>query len=51
MELRWYETYDENGVPSGKTLQFREEIPVWQKGEWEDVPYVRERKVKEKEED
>ena len=50
MELRWYETYDENGVESGSTLQYRNEMPVWQTGEWEDVPYIRERKVNEEEE-
>ena len=48
MELRWYQTYDENGVDSSETLQ------IWRQvgddpddGYWEDVPYVRERERKD----
>ncbi len=39
MELRWYQTYDKNGVDSYEYLQ------VWNHvaREWEDVPFVRER--------
>jgi len=41
MELRWYETYDQDGVESGQILQFKEN----EEDEWEDVPYERERVV------
>lgn len=40
IELRWYETYDQYGRNSGKTLQYRSEDSQ----EWKDVPYIRERK-------
>jgi hypothetical protein len=39
MELRFYQTYDEYGVDSEKTLQFRE----CENDEWEDVEFFRER--------
>jgi len=47
MNLRWYETYDENGLESGQVLQQYDAEYEY----WEDIPYVRERKVKEKKED
>jgi len=43
MNLRWYQTYDENGLDSEMVLQhYNTELEMW-----EDVPFVRE---KEKEE-
>ena len=39
MELKWYQTYDKNGVNSEKTLQYRE----GDEAEWDDVMFVRER--------
>lgn len=46
MNLRWYETYDKNGVESGQVLQqYNAEY-----GYWENIPYVREREVIEEEE-
>jgi len=41
MELRWYETYDQDGVESGEVLQFRDKPD----DEWQNVPYVRARVV------
>ena len=41
MELRWYQTYDKNGVESPEVLQYREDD--WHPDLWEDVPSVRER--------
>jgi len=43
MQLRWYETYDKNGVNSGPTLQYYNEEYLC----WDDVPYVREREREE----
>ena len=46
MNLRWYQTYDENGVNSEMELQqYNAEY-----GYWETVPFVRERQVEEEEE-
>ncbi len=44
MELRWYQTYDEYGIDSEMTLQFKREGD-W--ANWQDVPYVREREEDE----
>ena len=46
MELRWYQTYDENGVYSEKTLQYCNR-DGWYPNEWIDIPFVRERKLNE----
>ena len=43
MELRWYQTYDKNGVDSEVFLQFRE----YRCHEWEYVDFVREREEDE----
>ena len=43
MELRWYQTYDKNGVDSEMSLQFRHEYGT----EWENVEFVREREDNE----
>ncbi len=45
MKLRWYQTYDENGVDSEMSLQFKEE-GEW--ANWEDVEFVR---IREPDED
>ena len=43
MNLRWYQTYDENGVDSEKVLQqYNVEFDLW-----EDIPFVREREEPE----
>ena len=39
MELRWHQTYDENGVDSKVYLQFKESP----EDEWEYVDFVREK--------
>ena len=39
MELRWYQTYDKDGVDSPEVLQYREN----EDDEWEDVMSIRER--------
>ena len=47
MNLRWYQTYDKNGVNSDTELQYYDaEFEYWQP-----VPFVRERKIQEQEED
>lgn len=43
MKLRWYQTYDENGVYTENTLQYKDQSTYG----WEDVPFVREREVNE----
>ena len=43
MELRWYQTYDENGVDSEVFLQFRHDHDE----EWEYVDFVRVREPNE----
>ena len=43
IELRFYQTYDKNGLDSQKTLQFRYVDDNLPKDEWEDVDFVRER--------
>jgi len=45
MELRWYQTYDKNGVDSDIFLQYREDDSE----EWENVTFIRERKIDEEE--
>ena len=39
MNLRWYQTYDKNGVNSEIVLQICDD----HSGYWEDIPFVRER--------
>ncbi|KKN39834.1 hypothetical protein LCGC14_0739460 [marine sediment metagenome] len=46
IKLRWYQTYDKNGVNSEVTLQYRDE----KENEWEDVLFIREREEKYEEE-
>ena len=45
MRLRWFQTYDKNGVDSEKTLQY------WDKDveKWKDVLFVRRKKAEEEE--
>ena len=43
MELRWHQTYDENGLDSEVYLQFRES----HEDEWDYIPFVRERETDE----
>ena len=44
IELRFYQTYDKNGVNSQETLQFRY-VNGDNKDEWEDVDFMREREL------
>lgn len=43
MELRWYQTYDKNGLDSEKVLEYREEGRDY----WQPVEFVREREEDE----
>ncbi len=49
IELRWYQTYDKNGVNSEMTLQYKE-TPELFGDEWKDVPIEREREIEKEEE-
>ena len=47
MNLRWYQTYDKDGVSSEEILQQYNARYEY----WEDVPFVREREEYQEEED
>lgn len=47
MQLRWYTTYNKDGLDSDTSLQFREN----EQAQWEDVPFVREREFEHDEQE
>jgi len=47
MNLRWYQTYDKNGVNSEEVLQYFDAEIM----DWFDVPFIREREEEEEDDD